>query len=90
MNSYFAIHAAFLFLSVAARDGSLSETTRENIRKLQRTPGGNTETAIEEFTASGAVGGSENTCIQPNCYYPQVFDPASCSCVDPSIDCSTP
>lgn len=53
------------------------EIIRENIRRLQRTPGGNTINTIEEYEVPIAEESSD-VCIQPNCYYPEVFDPENC------------
>ena len=69
------------FIAALMVAGTVSATDeqdiRENIRKLQRSPGGNTRTAVEEYEVVVDFT-APTSCIQPNCYYPQVFDPVGC------------
>ena len=63
-------------VAMATTHATDSQEIRDNIRKLQRVPGGNTIDSVEEYEAP--VIEESSFCIQPNCYYPQVFDPINC------------
>lgn len=73
MKAFVPCAIATLFTTEVAAD---SQQIRENFRKLQRRPGGNTVESVEEYDAP--ILNTETTCVQPTCFYPKVFDPVGC------------